>query len=157
VKELSSQRNTRRTATPSHSVCGLPAVCTHDMRQSRSKSNLGNNNHLATSRSNLTQAATLSTYRASTPRVHSTRSVAVGYGRRSMRSTTSRAPHRLPRLRMEVSFRRPGSASPPTTRDPPDSASVVSANDPLWVGTTDSEEAHRIQANANRAQRRAEE
>jgi hypothetical protein len=34
---------------------------------------------------------------------------------------------------------------------------VVSANDPPWVGATDSEEARRIQANANRAQRRAEE
>jgi hypothetical protein len=34
---------------------------------------------------------------------------------------------------------------------------VVSANDPPRVGATDSEEARRIQANANRAQRRAEE
>jgi hypothetical protein len=34
---------------------------------------------------------------------------------------------------------------------------VVSANDPPRVGATDSEEASRIQANANRAQRRAEE
>jgi hypothetical protein len=34
---------------------------------------------------------------------------------------------------------------------------VVSANDPPRVSVTDSEEAHRIQANANRAQRRAEE
>jgi hypothetical protein len=34
---------------------------------------------------------------------------------------------------------------------------VVSANDQPWVGATDSEEARRIEANANRAQRRAEE
>jgi hypothetical protein len=34
---------------------------------------------------------------------------------------------------------------------------VVSVNDPPWVGVTDSEEARRIQANVNRAQRRAEE
>jgi hypothetical protein len=34
---------------------------------------------------------------------------------------------------------------------------VVSANDPARVGATDSEEARRIQANANRAQRLAEE
>jgi hypothetical protein len=34
---------------------------------------------------------------------------------------------------------------------------VVSANDPPRVGATDFEEARRIQANANRAQRRAEE
>jgi hypothetical protein len=34
---------------------------------------------------------------------------------------------------------------------------VVSANDPPRVGATDSEEARRIQANANRAQRQAEE
>jgi hypothetical protein len=34
---------------------------------------------------------------------------------------------------------------------------VVSANEPPRVGATDSEEARRIQANANRAQRRAEE
>jgi hypothetical protein len=34
---------------------------------------------------------------------------------------------------------------------------VVSANNPPRVGTTDSEEARRIQANANRAQRRAKE
>jgi hypothetical protein len=34
---------------------------------------------------------------------------------------------------------------------------VVSANDPPRVGVTDSEEACRIQANANHAQRRAEE
>jgi hypothetical protein len=34
---------------------------------------------------------------------------------------------------------------------------VVSANDPLWVGATDFEEARRIQANANCTQRRAEE
>jgi hypothetical protein len=34
---------------------------------------------------------------------------------------------------------------------------VVSANDPPRVGATDSGEARRIQANANRAQRRAEE
>jgi hypothetical protein len=34
---------------------------------------------------------------------------------------------------------------------------VVSANDPPRVGATDSREARRIQANANRAQRRAEE
>jgi hypothetical protein len=34
---------------------------------------------------------------------------------------------------------------------------VVSGNDPLWVSTTDFEEARRIQDNANRTQRRAEE
>jgi hypothetical protein len=34
---------------------------------------------------------------------------------------------------------------------------VVSANDPPRVGATDSEEARQIQANANRAQRRAKE
>jgi hypothetical protein len=34
---------------------------------------------------------------------------------------------------------------------------VVSANDPPWVGATDSEEARRIQANSNRTQRQAEE
>jgi hypothetical protein len=34
---------------------------------------------------------------------------------------------------------------------------VVSANNPPWVGVTDSEEARQIQANANCAQRRAEE
>jgi hypothetical protein len=34
---------------------------------------------------------------------------------------------------------------------------VVSTNDPPRVGATDSEEARRIQANANRAQRRVEE
>jgi hypothetical protein len=34
---------------------------------------------------------------------------------------------------------------------------VVSANDPSRVGATDAKEARRIQANANRAQRRAEE
>jgi hypothetical protein len=34
---------------------------------------------------------------------------------------------------------------------------VVSSNDPPWVGAADSEEARRIQANMNRAQRRAEE
>jgi hypothetical protein len=34
---------------------------------------------------------------------------------------------------------------------------VVSANDPPGVGATDSEEARRIQANVNRAHRRAEE
>jgi hypothetical protein len=34
---------------------------------------------------------------------------------------------------------------------------VVSANDPPRVGATDSEEARRIRANVNRAQRRAEE
>jgi hypothetical protein len=34
---------------------------------------------------------------------------------------------------------------------------VVSANDPPRVGATDSEEARRIQANANRTHRRAEE
>jgi hypothetical protein len=34
---------------------------------------------------------------------------------------------------------------------------VVSTNDPPRVGTTDSEEARRIQANANCAHRRAEE
>jgi hypothetical protein len=34
---------------------------------------------------------------------------------------------------------------------------VVSANEPPWVGATDSEEVRQIQGNANRAQRRAEE
>jgi hypothetical protein len=71
------------------------------------------NNHLATSRSNITHNATLSTYRASTTRVHGTCSVAVGYKRRPIRSATSRVPHRLPRLWTEASFRSPGSASPP--------------------------------------------
>jgi hypothetical protein len=49
--------------------------------------------------------------------------VAVGYKGRSIRSATSCAPHRLPRLWTVVSFRRPRSASPPTTRDPPGGAS----------------------------------
>jgi hypothetical protein len=90
---------------------------------SRSRSNLGNRNHLATSRSNLTHVATLSTYRVFTTRVHGTRSVAVSCGRRSIRSATSRVLCKLPRLRMVAGFRRPGSASPPTTRDLPGGAS----------------------------------
>jgi hypothetical protein len=45
----------------------------------------------------------------------------------------------------------------PTTRSTRRRVLVVSANDPPRVGATDSKEARRIQANANRAQRRAEE
>jgi hypothetical protein len=113
----------RHTARPSHSVCDLPAMCTPDRRRSRFRSNLGDSNHLATSRLRPSPVAILSTYRASTTRVHDTHSVAAGYGRRSIRSATPHAPHRLPRLRMTASFRRPESASPPTTRDPPGAAS----------------------------------
>jgi hypothetical protein len=122
------KRAQRSTQDASHRrtlplVSGHPATYTNDRRRSRSRSNLGDSNHLATSRSNLAPAATPSTYRASTTRVHGTHSVAVGYGRRSIRSATSRVPHRLPRLRTAASFRRPGSTSPPTTRDPPGGAS----------------------------------
>jgi hypothetical protein len=98
-------------------------MCTNNRRQSRSRSNLGDSNHLATSRSNLAPVATRSTYRVSTTRVHDTRSMDIDYGRRSIRSAMSRAPRRLPRLRTEASFRKPGSASLPTIRDPLDGAS----------------------------------
>jgi hypothetical protein len=97
-------------------------VYKHQMAK-RSRSNLGDNNQMATSRSNLAPAATLSTYRASTIRVHGTHSVAVGYGGRSIRSVTSHTSRRLPRLRTAASFRRSGSASPPTARDPPSAVS----------------------------------
>jgi hypothetical protein len=46
--------------------------------------------------------------------VRGTRSVAVGCRGRSIGSATSRALHKLPRLRTAVSSRRHGSASPPT-------------------------------------------
>jgi hypothetical protein len=65
-EQASAQRKTRHTARPSRLVCGLPATCTNNMRQSRSRSNLCNINHLATSRSNQTPVATPSTYHAST-------------------------------------------------------------------------------------------
>jgi hypothetical protein len=118
ANELSAQRRRRRTARPSRSAYDLPATCTSTRRQSRPRSNLGDSNQLATSRSNLVPDATLSTYRASTIRVHNTHFVAVGYGGRSIRSATSRTSRGLPRLRTSASFRRPGSAPPPTTRDP---------------------------------------
>jgi hypothetical protein len=54
---------------------------------------------------------------------HDTLSVAAGYRRRSTRSATPHAQYRIPRLRTTASSRRPGSASPPTTRDPPGGAS----------------------------------
>jgi hypothetical protein len=47
--------------------------------------------------------------------------------------------------------------SPNSQRSTPRRVLVVSANDPPRVGATDSEEARRIQANAKRAHRRAEE
>jgi hypothetical protein len=47
--------------------------------------------------------------------------------------------------------------SPNTQRSTQRRVLVVSANDTLQVGATDFEEARRIQANTNRAQRRAEE
>jgi hypothetical protein len=120
-----AQRSTQDTShrRPSHSACDLPATCTHDKWQSRSRTNLGNRNHLTTSRSNLAHVVTLSTYRESTTRVHDTRSMAAYYGGRSIRSATSCALRKLPRLRTVVSSRRPGSASPPTTRDLPGGAS----------------------------------
>jgi hypothetical protein len=59
-----------------------------------------------------------------TPRaVPDTHSAAAGCGRRSIRSATSHALRKLPRLQTAVSFRRPGSASPPTVRDLPGGAS----------------------------------
>jgi hypothetical protein len=112
-----------RTARPSRSICGLPETCTNNKRQSQSRSNLGDTNQLATSRSNCAPVATPSTYRASTIRVHNTHSVASGYGGRSIRSATSHASRRLPRLRTATSFKRPESASPPTPRDAPSGAS----------------------------------
>jgi hypothetical protein len=84
-----------------------------DRQPSQSRSNLGDRNHLTTSRSNPTHVMTLSTYRASTTRVHDTRSVAADCRRGWTRSTTPRAPCTLPRLRTAVSSRRPASASPP--------------------------------------------
>jgi hypothetical protein len=123
ANELSAQRKTRRTARPSHSIFVPPAMCASNVSQSRSRSNLGDSNRLATSRSNLTPVVTPSTYRASTIRVHNTHSVAVGYGGISIRSAASHASRRLPRLRTAASFRRPGSASCPIAKDPPSSAS----------------------------------
>jgi hypothetical protein len=122
ARELSAQRRMRRTVGPSHSVCDLPATFTHYRRPSRSGSNLGDRNHLTTSRSNFAHVVTLSTYYASTTRVHDTRSVTADCGRISTRSATSCALRMLPRLRMAVSSRRPGSTSP-TTRDLPGGAS----------------------------------
>jgi hypothetical protein len=89
----------------------------HGRQQSRSRSNLRDKNHLATSRSNLAHVAPPSTYCVFTTRLH---------GTNNQRSTRRRI-------------------------------MVVSANDPPRVGTTDSEEVHRTQANANCTQRRAEE
>jgi hypothetical protein len=123
ANELNAQRRTRRTAGPSRLACGLTATYTTIRRQSRSRSNLVDSNQLATSRWNLAHIVTLSMYHASTTRVHGTRSVAAGCGRRSIRSTMPCALRKLPRLRTAASFKRPGLASPPTTRDLPGGAS----------------------------------
>jgi hypothetical protein len=82
-----------------------PTTYTSIRRQSRSRSNMDDSNHLATSRSNLAHVVILLTYRASTTRVHSTCSGAAGYGRRSIRSAKSHALRKLPRLQKTVSFR----------------------------------------------------
>jgi hypothetical protein len=95
----------------------------HDRRPSRSRSNLGDRKHATTSRSNPSHAVTLFTYRASTTRVHGTRSVAADCGRRWTGSATSHVLRKLPRLRTAVSSRRPESESPPTTRDLPGGSS----------------------------------
>jgi hypothetical protein len=62
---------------------------------------------------------------------------------------TLHAPRGPPRLRIRV--------SPNDQRSTQRCVLVVLANDPPRVAATDSEEARRIQANANRAQRQAEE
>jgi hypothetical protein len=53
----SRQDASHRKTSPS--VCSLLVTCTFDRRQTRSRSNLGDNSHLATSRSKLALVATL--------------------------------------------------------------------------------------------------
>jgi hypothetical protein len=114
---MSSALNVGRVAP--QDLPARPAASQRVQASGGARSNLDDSNQLATSRLNLAPVATISTYRASTIRLHDTHSMAVGYGGRSIRSVTSRAKRRLPRLWTAASFRRPGSASPPTARDPP--------------------------------------
>jgi hypothetical protein len=125
---------------------------------SPSRSNLAAGSHLATSRSSLTPAATPlgvpCTYHKGAR--HTLRGCRlrkkIDQERNALRGAripTSPDVGKFKKARIRVS---PNDQSPTRRR-----ALVVLANEPPRVGTTDSEEARRIQGNTNRTQRRVEE